>query len=126
MGGAAGGLGRSERRQDPWVLVEIDAYVQLGSREAEVRQPRRADRGAPLARVLQQEDARARLEGDEMRAETDRHGPPAAVANRAVQARSENHGRADYQLGPRGAAWGVLGRCSVRLAERVGERLEGG
>jgi hypothetical protein len=60
-----------ERRAHLRVVVEVDAHVQLGPGQAQVRQPRRADRDAPLARVLQQQHARARRQRHQVRAVAD-------------------------------------------------------
>ena len=61
-----------QRRANLLVVVEVHAHPQLGPRQAEVREPSRPDRHVPLARVLQQQDARARRQRHQVRAVADR------------------------------------------------------
>ncbi len=51
---------RGHERLDPRVVGEVDADVELGVREREVRHPRGAHRHPELSRVLEEDDAGAR------------------------------------------------------------------
>jgi hypothetical protein len=64
------------------VVVEPDAHVELRACEPEVREPCGAHLHPVLARVLQDDDARARRARHEVDAETERRRTAAAAAAR--------------------------------------------
>jgi len=77
------GAGLGGQRADARVVLELHAVVELRVGQRQVRHPRRADRDAPLARVLKEDDVGARLHLVQLAAVADGLRPQAAEAERA-------------------------------------------